>query len=374
MRIAIILFLLLCLLFSLFFALNIDKALDFLRAQFVEETSLLRASTVGEDSKTCYIASDNLLAAMIFRIYEDPLFYKIQKALDKYGGGADDLHEVLLGIITSDLFYERYNEFVDSIFGRFGNRVTPGKIVYELPNKSKPLTSWDAFADLIVYKSLKYFYSNNLDKAVENFEKLMKLWDGNGFRDSSYILNNLYETYKLALAVYLYELLSSKLKNFKNYEPAIFKMRKIIDSLQDLNGGMATNYKYDASSKKYIPMGDVNTETTCITLLAYSKSIIVKREIEKIDDLSKVTSKSSKCITIAFKAPKLEDINIITNRGSRRIKKFSNKVNSIICWLGPHESVKSIKINLELSKGKEDLSEKDLKVYIISLEHRGDQK
>ncbi|MCD6545078.1 MAG: hypothetical protein J7K69_00285 [Thermotogae bacterium] len=367
MKVKITLLLLLCLLNFSAFALRVDKALAFLRTQFVEEASLLRASTVGEDSRTCYIASDNFLAAMIFRIFDDPLFYKIRETLDSFGGGVDGLHEALLGINVNALFYERYNKFVDSVFGHFGGRMYPGKIVYELPKRSKPFTSWRSFADLVVYESLKNFYDSNLREATVRFERLMELWDGNGFEDSSYISSKLYETYKLALAVYLYELLNSYSEKIESYKFEIAKMRKIIDSLQDSNGGIVTNYKYDASSKKYVPMGDVNTETTCMILLAYLGKIVVKKEIE-INDLSKITSGNSECIAIAFESPELKEIGVLTNMGFRKVKKFSNDVDSIVCWMGFHEFVKNIKMGFESSQDGEKLSEKDLKVYIISLE------
>ena len=102
-------------------------------------------------------------------------------------------------------------------------------------------------------------------------------------------------------------------------------------------------------------------------LLAYLGKIVVKKEIE-INDLSKITSGNSECIAIAFESLELKEIGVLTNMGFRKVKKFSNDVDSIVCWMGFHEFVKNIKMGFESSQDGEKLSEKDLKVYIISLE------
>jgi len=372
MKLVILSFLILCLLVSQSFAININKAVNFLKMQFVKEASLLRASTIGEDARACYISSDNLLAAAVFRILDEPLFYEIRKVLDKYGGGANELHEILFGVNIGKFFYTRRNEVIDVIFGDFGNRIGPGKVIHELPFKAKQITLWSEYADLIVYKALNDYYEGNLENSFECFEKLVNLWDGHGFRDASYISNGLYETYKLSLAMYLYELLNSqRLEKVKKHESIITKMRKIIDSMQDLNGGIVTNYKYDSSSNKYIPMGDVNVETTCMTLLAYAKRFPRREEISeiKIENGSiEMTLTDPNCIAIVFESPKLEKVDICSNASCREIKRFSKDVDSVICWMGLSDATKNIKIDFESSDSDKDISRRDLKVYVILLE------
>lgn len=365
-------FLVSCLSISLF-AIDVDKALEFLRMQFVKEAALLRASTIGNDARTCYIASDNLLAVGVFRIFDDPLFYKIRETLDKFGGGVDGRHEMLFGINTGKLFfYTRYNEVVDLVFGHFGNRVAPGRIIYELPNKTEPVTSWNKYADLIVYKALDDYYNGNLKNASRYFERLMSLWDGHGFRDAPYLSNGLYETFKLSLAVYLYRFLSLQYLQLRKYEPMITRIKEIISSMQDLNGGIVTNYKYDDLSDKYIPMGDVNVETTCMTLLAFSKKLFKRKEISKILEIEngsiKMNLTDPNSIAIVFESPKLGGIRIYNGTNFREIKRFSKDIDSIICWLGPSELEKNVELSFSPLNDNEAIDKENLKVYVISLE------
>ena len=105
------------------------------------------------------------------------------------------------------------------------------------------------------------------DQAEKLFEKLMETWDGYGFKDKIFRERGKYETYKLALAKYLYKALKAAKSNIiGKYEDNIKKLCNIISMLQRADGGMVTHYEVFHGIIKLT--GDVNTETTAITILA----------------------------------------------------------------------------------------------------------
>ena len=244
----------------------VDKYLlrEFLESQYVSEISLLRAATFASpDSSRIYVASDNLLASRALATLNSPLSFKVLTTLNnKYGGGFDELHEVLLGVKIPDKFYCRYNEYLGNISTfKFGTL----EIYYEKSNHNCIIEDWDRYADLVIYRALNSLLQGSRPYAEKLFERLMSMWDGYGFKDAAF--NGKYATYKLALAIFLYRALeaagSSKIMKYSNI---INKCYEIIDSMQRIDGGIVTDY--EVSRGKVIPSGDANTETTSIVVLA----------------------------------------------------------------------------------------------------------
>lgn len=265
-----IIFILLILIFIAYGNSNSDifleKINNYLNSQYIEEARLLKASTISKpDSKRIYIASDNLLASYALSLLSCPLGEIVKKELEKYNKGFDELHEVILGVKIPDEFYARKNEYVGLVFShKFG----PIEIFYEKPDKNRVINDWYNYADLIVYKALNYLLDGKVKEAVGIYEKLMRMWDGWGFRDIVAVKSGSYETYKVALGL----LLLQKLKKIdrkitENYQETIEKMKKIILSLQDENGGIITDYT--VQDDKIIPLGDSNTETSSIVVISF---------------------------------------------------------------------------------------------------------
>jgi len=237
---------------------------EFLESQYASEIGLLRASTsANPDSSRVYVASDNLLASRALAVLNSKLASKVITTLnDRYGGGFDSLHEVLLGIKIPDKFYCRYNEYLGNVStSKFGTL----EIYYEKPNYNCTIRNWDKYADLLVYKALNSLLHGSKSYAEHLFEKLMGMWDGNGFKDIAF--RGEYSTYKIALAIFLYRALkASKSSQIVKYNGIIEKCYKIICEMQRGDGGIVTNYV--VLNGKTIAVGDANTETTSIVVLA----------------------------------------------------------------------------------------------------------
>jgi len=247
-------------------AKNVDKDLvkSFLESQYVDEAGLLRAATHAHpDASRIYIASDNLLASRALATLKSPLAFRVLITLNEsYGGGFDKLHEILLAVEIPDKFYCRYNEYLGSILtSKFGML----EIYYEKPNYNCTINNWEEYADLIVYKALYALLHGSKSHAEQLFEKLMGMWDGYGFRDAAF--NGKYSTYKLALAIFLYKALKAANSNkIMKYYGIIDRCYEIIGEMQREDGGIVTDY--EALNGKVTPVGDANTETTSMVILA----------------------------------------------------------------------------------------------------------
>jgi len=246
--------------------LNLKKLKSFLEGQYVSEAKLLRAAVYAyPDNVTIWVCSDNLLAARALMVLGSPLGEgMLDELASKYGGGYDGLHEVLLAMPIPDTFYKRDNITLGEVYSKKYNTIL--YIKREKPGLI-PIINWDEYADLVVYKALNMLLKRQKDQAEKLFEKLMEMWDGYGFRDKVYHESGKYETYKLALAIYLYRALKAAKSNIiEKYEDNIKKLCNIISTLQRADGGMVTHYEVSHDIIRLA--GDVNTETTAITTLA----------------------------------------------------------------------------------------------------------
>ena len=247
-------------------SLDKEKLRIFLESQYVPEARLLRAATDPniEDSRTIYIASDNLLASKALEVLKSPYAHIIAEELKNYNGGKNNQHDVLVGIDIPDNFYEPSVVIMGTICSRKFN--TTFIIKFENHSRLNPIVyDWDLYADLVVYRALDSLLNGSKSYAEKLFEKLMTMWNGYGFKDRAF--NGKYATYKLALAIYLYRALkAANSKIITKYRDTIDKCYEIIYLMQRDDGGIITNYK--VKNNRIIPIGDANTETTSIVVLA----------------------------------------------------------------------------------------------------------
>ncbi|MEM4624099.1 MAG: hypothetical protein QXR24_01655 [Thermosphaera sp.] len=234
--------------------------LHFLRSQYVEEVGLLRASTVSyPDNITIYIANDNLLASRALAVLGDrELSSKILSKLNnEYSGGFNGKVEILFGVDIPGLFYTTRDEYIGEVNGY--------RIIYEKPG-DQVIDDWYEYADLLVYRALDRLLWGSRPHAELLFLNLTKMWDGYGFKDKAY--TGVYNTYKCALFIYLYRALDSAGSDVvKDYSRIRDKCLEIIALSQDeATGGIRTDYR--VIDGRIIPEGDVNVETTSITVLA----------------------------------------------------------------------------------------------------------
>jgi hypothetical protein len=101
-----------------------------------------------------------------------------------------------------------------------------------------------------VYKALHHLQHGDRESAVRELERLESLWDGRGFADAYYEKSGWYETYKLALAFYVYKAISHR------------------DSVDKYTVKLMSINPYTTLYRDNTGEEDLNLETATITLLA----------------------------------------------------------------------------------------------------------
>ncbi|WP_420917922.1 hypothetical protein [Pyrodictium abyssi] len=243
---------------------RVDGLRSFLEAQYVPEAGLLRAAVAAyPDNATIWVASDNLLAARALLVLGSPLAGRVLEALEGYGGGFDGAHEVLIGHRIPGVFYEAGEVVLGEVYSRSLGAVL---VVKRELHCCRVMEDWGRYADLVVYRALDRLLAGDIAGAERLYELLMGMWDGRGFRDAAF--DGTYESYKLALAVYLHRALAAAGSPVvEGYRGAVEECCRLLGLLQRSDGGIATHYRVDGGGA-VVPVGDANVETTSITVLA----------------------------------------------------------------------------------------------------------
>jgi len=230
---------------------------SFLESQYVPEVGLLRASvTTYPDNVTIWLANDNLLAVKALKLSGSPLWRNVSVALSLYNVSSNDRIDPLLGRPLSGFFCPMIVEVGEVRSVKFN---TTFELKLEKGNASCPMQDWEEYADLLVYGALGELLRGNREGAEKLYLELMTLWDGDGFRDKAF--NGVYQSYKCALFVYL-----NRALNEKTGRDIRIRCLKILSALQAPNGGITTGYM--VKNGKTVPVGDQNTETTSMVIIA----------------------------------------------------------------------------------------------------------
>jgi hypothetical protein len=239
--------------------LNESALRSFLEFQYVPEAGLLRAAvTAYPDNETIYVANDNLLAARALTLLGSPLGRRIQENLEEnYSGGWNGKVDVLLGRPLKGVFCSETEVLGEIYSQKFHSEFI---VKYELANLSCKMNDWREYADLLAYAAINETLNGNKTKAMQFYHSLLDMWGGNGFQDKAF--RGVHQTYKCALFIYLHRIVGKTREGQKVYERCI----EIISHLQARNGGIITGYHVE--SGKIVPVGDTNTETTSIVVLA----------------------------------------------------------------------------------------------------------
>jgi len=202
----------------------------------------------------------NMVAVKALRICGfDSLANDIQKNLMKNFGRylKSNRWEVLTGVSIDDV---PRNGIMVIIAKK--NSIT---VAAELRNGTV-MRDWEEYADWLLIESINSAIKGNRARAQILFNRAMEMWDGQGFRDKSFRSTKLYDTYKLALAIYAYRLLGKPAK----YSNETDTMMRILARAQDpTSGGVFTNYETINGNTIFSEnISDRNTETTSIVILA----------------------------------------------------------------------------------------------------------
>lgn len=132
----------------------------------------------------------------------------------------------------------------------------------EIANSTTAIEDWENYTDLLLYASLSRYWEGNETGATALFNEAKEMWDGKGLNDTVTKANKTYSTYKLALLLYASRVLNQPFPFKSELESTLWSMQRESD------GGIITDYNYTDNS--IIQIGDANTETTSLTIIAYT--------------------------------------------------------------------------------------------------------
>jgi len=132
------------------------------------------------------------------------------------------------------------------------NEIAPG-IWLETRNGDEML-DWSDYADLTLYAAINAANQGQNETARDHYDHALSMFDGLGFQDKAF--DGRYTTYKLALA-----LLAAQRLNITPSSPLVSQLL----AQQSADGGFVAHYTVDGQ------VGDANTETTALALLAISQ-------------------------------------------------------------------------------------------------------
>jgi parallel beta-helix repeat protein len=229
---------------------NLSSAAEFLNTiQFNQTVGLCReAPNVAPNSY--WLVNDNLFAYHALRYYYPETAETIYGTMKKFGYFRSYKIDALFG---TTIPYVPFKNPTCITIDKIGNST----IMTEVCNGTE-VTNFDLWADLCIYAALHYHWIGNQSEAIEYFSIAESKWDGKGLADQSFIDNDTYSTFKLALLIYCSRILNQQLENKTDIEQTMWLM-------QDETGGLRTNYDANLNYSG----SDVNTETTALAILAY---------------------------------------------------------------------------------------------------------
>ena len=231
----------------------LKMAANFLKSvQFNPALNLCREAPRVAPNKY-WLVSDNLLAYHALEPYYPDIAGAIRNKMEEYGYFRSYCHEVMFGEALPYVPFRTVNRYL----------IEQGQgyeIWTEVYNGSGVMSDYMEYANLCLYAALHYHCVGEGDEAIQHFNHAKNMWDGKGMNDKAYRESEekLYETYKLALLLYVSRVMNQTLEFKEEVEEVLWLM-------QDANGGIHTHYNADLNYE----MSDVNTETTSITIIAY---------------------------------------------------------------------------------------------------------
>jgi len=223
-----------------------QQGLAFLEARYNPELGLLNESPQVAPHKY-WLTNDNALAAHAFYQLNRPqMSADIQSALQGYGYGTHGLIEV---VWAKPAVFPPYVA-LPLLVSKEGT----DEIWQEFHDDGPRMEDWAEYANLSFFGALNEYHQRHRAEALTIYSDTMALFDGTGFRDKAF--EELYETYKLALALYTGTVIGASV-------PSGDQLLDVLQAMQTTEGGFRTHYR-----DMHTPEGDANTETTAMALLA----------------------------------------------------------------------------------------------------------
>jgi hypothetical protein len=214
----------------------IERGLAFLEARYNPTIGLLNESPQVAPY-TYWLTNDNALAAFTFSEFgQIDMSGTLETSLIRYGHTGNGLIEVIWGMPVS---YPPYRETKVLI-----TQVGQDEVWQEFHNQGSTFDDWAEYANLGFFSALNEFHQGRMNEAQTLYSSALLLYDGTGFADKAF--KELYETYKLALAIYVGSVIQAPNPNHD-------EMLAILLSMQSPEGGFFTHYNALKS-----PDGDAN--------------------------------------------------------------------------------------------------------------------
>lgn len=224
----------------------LDAGTAYLKAQYNPEVGLIREAPMTA-SNIYWLTNDNALAAYALSLLgEVELSQKLLVSIRGYGDDTNGMIEVIWG--RTILFPP--NTANPALIQQVGL----AEIWQETHTNTMRFNDWKEYANLGFIAALNNENKDKHKDALKHYAEALQSFDQIGFKDKAY--EDLYETYKLALALYAGNKINAP-------DPYAARILEVLLSLQNKNGGFFSHYSGENS-----PAGDTNTETTALTLLA----------------------------------------------------------------------------------------------------------
>lgn len=227
----------------------IQKGLAFLKRHHIPAVGLIRESLVVAPNRA-WLTNDNALAAFAFsQLGETEQSAALASSMQRYGYSTNGLIEVLWGVpVVWPPRVARPVLIQSSAF----------QVWQEFHDSGPAFDDWQEYANLGFLGALNEYQQGRPDSALRIFQQTLAQFDGTGLRDKAY--TDHYETYKLALALYAGATIRAAM-------PTRPQLLALLLSMQSSDGGFTTLYRDHRT-----PLGDANTETTALALLALYRS------------------------------------------------------------------------------------------------------
>mgnify|MGYP001031568604 CR=1 FL=1 len=232
---------------------NVKRAVDFLvYAQYNPDLRLCREAPNAAPN-VYWLLSDNLLAQYALKDYYPEISKAIHSELKRRGHAEDEHWDALLGkpipvpnkkMMT--LTIEQTENYT---------------IKAHVRNEAEHLVDWAQYADRLLLHSLSLVWKGDIEQAELYFSYAKELWTGKGVMDAPQAQAGLYDTYKLSMLLLVSKVLEEPL-------PFQRELEQILWSLQRDDGGIFTHYKIETLEPG--EEADANTETTAVTIIAYT--------------------------------------------------------------------------------------------------------